>query len=159
MKRAVVSDLLGQQVATRALQAGAHLRVVRPLPRDRSSAAQHGAEHTEAREIRARRGDCCITVRHAGPLEGEVVVPGAKNSVLKLMAASLMADGVFEITNVPAIVDVGIMAELLTAIGLTITKPAADTLAICNTGELDAGRARTSSSSASGHRSTCSARC
>ena len=61
-------------------------------------------------------GDCCITVRHAGPLEGEIVVPGAKNSVLKLMAASLMADGVFEITNVPAIVDVGIMAELLTAI-------------------------------------------
>ena len=45
-------------------------------------------------------GECCINVRRAGPLEGEVVVPGAKNSVLKLMAASLMADGVFEITNV-----------------------------------------------------------
>ena len=29
--------------------------VVRPLPRHRPSAAQHGAEHTDAREIRARR--------------------------------------------------------------------------------------------------------
>ncbi|HZB39372.1 MAG TPA: UDP-N-acetylglucosamine 1-carboxyvinyltransferase, partial [Ilumatobacter sp.] len=82
--------------------------------------------------------DCCITVRHAGPLAGEVVVPGAKNSVLKLMAASLMADGVFEITNVPAIADVGIMSELLGAIGLTITRPAHDALAICNTGDLTA---------------------
>ena len=80
--------------------------------------------------------DCCITVRHAGPLEGEVVVPGAKNSVLKLMAASLMADGAFEITNVPAIVDVGIMSELLAAIGLTITRPAPDALTICNRGAL-----------------------
>ena len=57
--------------------------------------------------------ECCITVRHVGPLRGEVVVPGAKNSVLKLMAASLLTDGVFEITNVPVIVDVPIMADLL----------------------------------------------
>ncbi len=61
-----------------------------------------------------------IEVQHSAPLAGEVVVPGAKNSVLKLMAASLMADGVYEISNVPDIVDVGIMADLLRAIGLRI---------------------------------------
>jgi UDP-N-acetylglucosamine 1-carboxyvinyltransferase len=80
--------------------------------------------------------DCCITVRHAGPLKGDIVVPGAKNSVLKLMAASLMADGVFELTNVPAIADVGIMSELLEAIGVEISRPAHDALQIVNTGEL-----------------------
>lgn len=53
-----------------------------------------------------------------GPLEGELAVPGAKNSVLKLMAASLLADGEYLLTNVPAIADVGIMSELLAAIGV-----------------------------------------
>src|SRR5262245_56890556 len=61
-----------------------------------------------------------IRVRPSGPLHGEIVVPGAKNSVLKLMAASLLADGLFELSNVPDIADVGIMAELLRSIGLQI---------------------------------------
>ena len=46
-------------------------------------------------------------------------MPGAKNSVLKLMAASLLADGVYELTNVPDLADVSIMGELLAAIGVT----------------------------------------
>ena len=45
-------------------------------------------------------------------------MPGAKNSVLKLMAATLLADGVYELTNVPDIADVAIMGELLAAIGV-----------------------------------------
>ena len=39
-----------------------------------------------------REGDV-IVVAQSGPLAGEVVVPGAKNSVLKLLAATLLADG------------------------------------------------------------------
>jgi len=50
-------------------------------------------------------------------LTGEVSVPGAKNSVLKLMAATLLAPGVSTITNVPGILDVEIMAELLRRLG------------------------------------------
>ena len=42
-----------------------------------------------------------IAVRGSGVLSGRVFVPGAKNSVLKLMAATLLTDGTFEITNVP----------------------------------------------------------
>lgn len=53
-----------------------------------------------------------------GPLSGEVVVPGAKNSVLKLMAATILADGVHELTNVPEIADVATMADLLEAVGV-----------------------------------------
>ena len=71
-----------------------------------------------------------------GPLAGEIAVPGAKNSVLKLMAASLLADGTYELTNVPAIADVGIMADLLTAIGLRIETPTPGTLVITNSGDL-----------------------
>ena len=61
-----------------------------------------------------------IRVRPGNKLAGTVDVPGAKNSVLKLMAACLMADGDFAITNVPDIDDVTTMAELLGAIGLRI---------------------------------------
>jgi UDP-N-acetylglucosamine 1-carboxyvinyltransferase len=53
-------------------------------------------------------------------LSGEVTVTGAKNSVLKLMAASLLAFGKTTISNVPDIADVDIMADLLTRLGCTV---------------------------------------
>ena len=53
-------------------------------------------------------------------LRGEVSVTGAKNSVLKLMAASLLAAGKTTITNVPEIADVAIMSDLLTRLGATV---------------------------------------
>jgi UDP-N-acetylglucosamine 1-carboxyvinyltransferase len=54
-------------------------------------------------------------------LVGEVTVGGAKNSVLKLMAASLLAVGKTTIANVPAIADVEIMSDLLRRLGCTVT--------------------------------------
>jgi len=53
-------------------------------------------------------------------LRGEVSVVGAKNSALKLMAGALLAVGRTHLTNVPAIVDVTIMAELLRRLGCTV---------------------------------------
>lgn len=80
--------------------------------------------------------DQTILVRSAGPLSGTVVVPGAKNSVLKLMATTLLTDGPFELTNVPNIVDVEIMSDLLGAIGVEIDRPAAGCLTLTNSGDL-----------------------
>lgn len=62
-----------------------------------------------------------IVASTSGPLSGEVTVPGAKNSVLKLMAAALLAEGRFVLTNAPVIADVEIMADLLRAVGLGIS--------------------------------------
>jgi UDP-N-acetylglucosamine 1-carboxyvinyltransferase len=53
-------------------------------------------------------------------LQGEVSVVGAKNSALKLMAGSLLAVGRTHLSNVPAIIDVTIMAELLRRLGCTV---------------------------------------
>jgi UDP-N-acetylglucosamine 1-carboxyvinyltransferase len=53
-------------------------------------------------------------------LAGEAVVVGAKNSALKLMAGALLATGRTHLTNVPAIVDVTIMAELLRRLGCIV---------------------------------------
>ena len=64
------------------------------------SGRSYPREHTD--EVSLAR----IRVRPGNKLAGTVDVPGAKNSVLKLMAACLMADGDFTITNVPDIDDV-----------------------------------------------------
>jgi len=57
-------------------------------------------------------------------LVGEVSVTGAKNSVLKLMSASLLAVGKSTIRNVPDIADVEIMSDLLTRLGCTVVHTA-----------------------------------
>ncbi len=54
-------------------------------------------------------------------LVGEVRVTGAKNSVLKLMAAALLARGTTTLTEVPDILDVEIMAELLRRLGCDVS--------------------------------------
>ncbi len=53
-------------------------------------------------------------------LAGEVQVTGAKNSVLKLMAACLLAEGTTTLTEVPDILDVAIMSELLRRLGCEV---------------------------------------
>jgi len=53
-------------------------------------------------------------------LSGEVAVTGAKNSVLKLMAAALLAEGTTTITNCPDILDVPLMAEVLRGLGANV---------------------------------------
>ncbi|MGH3949697.1 MAG: UDP-N-acetylglucosamine 1-carboxyvinyltransferase, partial [Pseudonocardiaceae bacterium] len=54
-------------------------------------------------------------------LSGEVGVVGAKNSVLKLMAAALLAEGTTTITNCPQILDVPLMADVLRSVGCEVT--------------------------------------
>jgi UDP-N-acetylglucosamine 1-carboxyvinyltransferase len=53
-------------------------------------------------------------------LVGEVKVAGAKNSVLKLMAAALLAEGRTTLTDVPAILDTEYMAALLRRLGCEV---------------------------------------
>ena len=55
-------------------------------------------------------------------LVGDVHISGAKNSVLKLMAVTLMAPGRYTIKNVPDIADVAMMADLLSTLGCSITR-------------------------------------
>jgi UDP-N-acetylglucosamine 1-carboxyvinyltransferase len=61
-----------------------------------------------------------IVVHANGPLSGSVPIAGAKNSVLKLMAATTLAPGDYVLRNTPRITDVGCMGELLESMGLTV---------------------------------------
>ena len=62
-----------------------------------------------------------IQIEGGHPISGEVVVCGAKNSALKLMAATVMAPGKTTLTNVPDISDVHIMGKVLKRLGAQIT--------------------------------------
>lgn len=53
-------------------------------------------------------------------LTGAVRVRGAKNSVLKLMAAALLAEGRTTLTNCPEILDVPLMKAVLEGLGCTV---------------------------------------
>jgi len=63
-----------------------------------------------------------FVVRPSGPLSGTVRVSGAKNSVLKLMAATLLAEGDFTLRNVGHIADVEIMCDLLVSMGVDVKR-------------------------------------
>ena len=62
-----------------------------------------------------------IRVQQSMDLSGTVRVSGAKNSVLKIMAASLLAPGQYVLNNVPHIADVRLMANLLETMGASIS--------------------------------------
>lgn len=56
-------------------------------------------------------------IKGGTPLKGEVSIGGAKNSVLKLMAAALLAKGETKIYNVPDLTDVEIMLSVIAQLG------------------------------------------
>jgi UDP-N-acetylglucosamine 1-carboxyvinyltransferase len=55
------------------------------------------------------------------PLRGEVRIAGAKNAVLKMMAAAALTDDRCVLRNVPRISDVGILRGVMTDIGFTVS--------------------------------------
>ena len=62
-----------------------------------------------------------LLVRGGHRLEGEIALAGAKNSALKLMAASLLAAEPSTIRRVPRIADVFTMIDMLRALGAQVT--------------------------------------
>jgi len=73
-------------------------------------------------------------VQGGTPLKGHVTISGNKNSCLKLMATSLLAKGTTTLTNVPHIVDVAIMAQILESLGCKVTGIGTSTISIDTSG-------------------------
>lgn len=68
---------------------------------------------------------------HGGKaLRGEVEISGAKNSVLKLMAATLLTGDSIELRNVPHLSDVIVMTQVLKHLGCDVEQRADDRLFI-----------------------------
>ncbi len=61
-----------------------------------------------------------ILVNNSGPLHGEVKISGAKNSVLPLLAATILTDKLCVIEDVPNLADVSVMKRILEKYGADI---------------------------------------
>lgn len=60
-------------------------------------------------------------IKGGTPLKGEVSIGGAKNAVLKLMAAAILVKGETKIYNVPDLTDVAIMLSVIEGLGTKIS--------------------------------------
>ncbi len=63
-----------------------------------------------------------ILINGGNPLTGSVRINGAKNSALKLMAASLLCDEPLTLTNMPDLADTRFMAHLLKHLGVEVSR-------------------------------------
>ena len=71
-----------------------------------------------------------ILVNNSGPLHGEVWISGAKNSVLPLMAATILTADTCVIEDVPDLADVNVMKKMLLKYGAKIDDAEAGTIRI-----------------------------
>ena len=62
-----------------------------------------------------------LLIQGGTPLKGEVRISGAKNAILPIMAGALLADALVVIENVPHLMDVTTMMELLGGMGVHLT--------------------------------------
>lgn len=60
-------------------------------------------------------------------LKGEIVPQGAKNEALQIISAVLLTPETVKVTNIPDILDVNLLIELLGEMGVTIDRPNRDT--------------------------------
>lgn len=73
-------------------------------------------------------------IEKSEPLRGEVVISGAKNAVLPILAATLLTDERCEILEVPALRDVDVMCRLLRSIGADVEEDLSNNRICTNTG-------------------------
>ena len=61
-----------------------------------------------------------IRIRGGRPISGEIPISGAKNAALPLMAACLLTDQTLRLSNLPRLVDITTLANLLVQLGVEI---------------------------------------
>ena len=71
-----------------------------------------------------------LTIQGGTPLRGTVRVEGAKNAALPIMAACLVVRGQVQLAQVPDLVDVATMTQLLQSLGCVINRTKTQTATI-----------------------------
>ena len=64
-----------------------------------------------------------LVITGNGPLKGEILISGAKNSALKLMVACLLTDEPLVLSRMPNLADTRFLAELLASLGVEVYWP------------------------------------
>lgn len=68
-----------------------------------------------------------FVVRGGKPLSGTIIPQGAKNEALQIISAVLLSKEPITVTNIPDIIDVNLLIELLAEMGVKVDRPSADT--------------------------------
>lgn len=61
-----------------------------------------------------------LEVNTSEPLKGNIRTPGSKNSSLALLAATCLSDGVVNLSNIPEISDIKVVANILKSLGASV---------------------------------------
>jgi len=69
-------------------------------------------------------------IRGGKPLNGTITPQGAKNEALQVLCAALLTDERVTLTNVPDIIDVNTLIELLGDMGVKVERPSANTVVL-----------------------------
>jgi UDP-N-acetylglucosamine 1-carboxyvinyltransferase len=77
-----------------------------------------------------------IAIVGGAPLNGVIPISGAKNSALKVLAASLLSDQPLTLENMPNLADTRFMADLLATLGVAVAWPKGDTRATLHAAEI-----------------------
>ena len=80
--------------------------------------------------------DETIRIEGGRPLRGDVHISGSKNAALKLLAAATLTGERCRFTNMPEIVDVALMAEVLSDLGVVVEHPEPNTYEV-SAGDID----------------------
>lgn len=71
-----------------------------------------------------------LVITGGTPLKGSVDISGAKNSVLGILAGTLLVDGVCRIENIPDISDVSVILSMIECFGVKIERPDNHTIVV-----------------------------
>ncbi|MEE9380801.1 MAG: UDP-N-acetylglucosamine 1-carboxyvinyltransferase [Hyphomonadaceae bacterium] len=77
-----------------------------------------------------------LIITGGAPLNGNIRISGAKNSALKLMAASLLTAEPLSLANMPGLADTRFLSQLLATLGVEVYWPKGDTVCRLNAAEL-----------------------
>jgi UDP-N-acetylglucosamine 1-carboxyvinyltransferase len=64
-----------------------------------------------------------FTIRGGRPISGTITPQGAKNEALQVLCAALLTDEPVTYTNVPDIIDVNLLIELIADVGVSVERP------------------------------------
>ena len=73
-------------------------------------------------------------IKGGKPLAGEVVIGGAKNAALGILAAAVMTDGVCTIDNMPNVRDINVLLQAIQEIGATVNRKSPNEVEISGKG-------------------------
>ena len=82
-------------------------------------------------------------VENNGPLQGEVTISGAKNAVLPIMAATLLAEEECKICDAPDLRDVDVMCRILQGLGVKVRSDFENNVLTLNAAEIKGNEAPT----------------